>query len=241
MTALSRAGTRTSAQAVRAGTPEVATGVHRASISNQAWLRRLAHDGSVQVSDQVHASGGPELLIGAQDDPLEHEADQIADQVMRAAPAAPPETTMRAMRLSRKCSACEDEEKPRLRAKASASETTGAGEPAPVGVHAVLSAPGRSLDPSTRDFFEPRFGSDFGEVRLHADGQAGASARAVGAVAYAVGNHVVVDPDHCRPDSEAGRRLLAHELAHTLQQSGDRSLAKVRRDVLDGGGGPAAP
>lgn len=104
----------------------------------------------------------------------------------------------------------------------------------------MLNAPGRPLDPSTRDFFEPRFGSNFGAVRLHVDSQAGASAREVGALAYAVGNHVVVDPDHYRPDSEAGRRLLAHELAHTLQQTGDRSLAKVRRDVPNGGA-PAAP
>lgn len=122
MIAVPRAGAvRTSAQAVRAATPDVATGVSRASVGNQAWLRRLAHDSAVPASDQVQASGGRELLIGAQDDPLEHEADQIADQVMRAAPARPPETTTGAMRLSRKCSACEDEEKPRLHAKASAS------------------------------------------------------------------------------------------------------------------------
>jgi hypothetical protein len=64
---------------------------------------------------------------------------------------------------------------------------------------------------------EPRFGFDLSALRLHADAAAVRSAQDHGAIAYAIGSHIVLDPRHLRPDSEGGRRLLAHEIAHTLQ------------------------
>ncbi|HEY9238566.1 MAG TPA: DUF4157 domain-containing protein, partial [Burkholderiaceae bacterium] len=60
-------------------------------------------------------------------------------------------------------------------------------------VQDVLASPGRPLEPATRNWMEPRFGSDFSRVRVHDDGRAAESARAVGALAYAVGSHVVFD------------------------------------------------
>jgi hypothetical protein len=65
---------------------------------------------------------------------------------------------------------------------------------------------------------EPRFGQDFSHVQVHADARAAASARAVEASAYTVGSHVVLGPGASHPDSGAGRQLLAHELAHVVQQ-----------------------
>ena len=65
---------------------------------------------------------------------------------------------------------------------------------------------------------ESRFGRDFSQVRLHTDTQAAHSARAVNALAYAVGNHIVFDRGQYEPAGERGRRLLAHELTHVLQQ-----------------------
>ncbi|HZX72673.1 MAG TPA: DUF4157 domain-containing protein [Rhodanobacter sp.] len=91
-------------------------------------------------------------------------------------------------------------------------------------VRDVLASPGRSLEPATRQWMEPRFGSDFSRVRVHDDGHAAASARAVGALAYAVGSHVVFDTRQYAPHMPAGRRLLAHELAHTLQDPGAGGL-----------------
>ncbi len=87
-------------------------------------------------------------------------------------------------------------------------------------VDEVLRSPGRPLDPDSRAFFEPRFGRDLGEVRVRADAGAARSARAVGALAYTVGRDVVFGAGRFAPGTAAGRRLLAHELTHVLQQRG---------------------
>jgi hypothetical protein len=87
-------------------------------------------------------------------------------------------------------------------------------------VHKVLRSPGQPLDVASRAFFEPRFGHDFSQVRVHTDVEAAESARAVNAVAYTVGRDVVFGHGKFAPYSEAGQRLLAHELAHAVQQRG---------------------
>jgi uncharacterized protein DUF4157 len=91
---------------------------------------------------------------------------------------------------------------------------------APPIVHDVLREPGRELDAGTRAHFEPLFGKSFGDVRVHLDSRAARSADAVGAHAYAVGNHLVFGGGRYAPATEQGRELLAHELVHTIQQAG---------------------
>jgi hypothetical protein len=78
---------------------------------------------------------------------------------------------------------------------------------------------GRPLAASDRAFFEPRLGADLHAVRLHDDATAFAAATALGASAYTVGPHIVLGPRAPDPASSAGRRLLAHELAHVAQQA----------------------
>jgi hypothetical protein len=90
--------------------------------------------------------------------------------------------------------------------------------PVPPLVHDVLRSPGQLLDPATRAFMEPRFGHDFGAVRVHTDIRAGKSAEAVNALAYTIGRDIVFGPSQYSPGSEIGSRLLAHELAHIVQQ-----------------------
>ncbi|HEY2504511.1 MAG TPA: DUF4157 domain-containing protein [Mycobacterium sp.] len=90
---------------------------------------------------------------------------------------------------------------------------------APQVVNAVLRSRGVPLDAATRAFMEPRFGHDFSRVRVHADVQAANSARAVNALAYTVGNDLVFGDGQHAPHTGPGRKLLAHELAHTVQQS----------------------
>lgn len=90
---------------------------------------------------------------------------------------------------------------------------------APPIVSEVLRSPGRPLPPRARAFFEPRFGHDFSQVRLHTDHHAAESARAVNALAYTVGPNVVFAANRFAPDSLEGQRLMAHELAHVVQQS----------------------
>jgi hypothetical protein len=86
-------------------------------------------------------------------------------------------------------------------------------------VHDVLQSPGQPLDAATRAYMEPRFDHDFSRVRVHADGAAAASARSVDALAYTSGSNVVFGEGQFAPESTCGRRLLAHELAHVIQQS----------------------
>jgi hypothetical protein len=89
---------------------------------------------------------------------------------------------------------------------------------APPIVHEVLNSPGQPLDVASRQFFEPRFGHDFSRVRVHTDDRAAESARAVNAAAYTVGSDMVFDSDHYRPSDGNSRQLVAHELAHVVQQ-----------------------
>lgn len=90
-------------------------------------------------------------------------------------------------------------------------------------VHDVIRSPAQPLDAATRTFMEPRFGHDFSNVRVHADSRAAESARAVDALAYTVGRDVVLGGGQHRPGSAIGRKLLAHELMHVMQQSGASS------------------
>jgi Domain of unknown function (DUF4157) len=167
----------------------------------------------------------PKLVIGEVDDPLEHEADQIAYQVMRmsepglAVTAGPPQ-------LSRKCSDCEEEDK--LRRKTIGPQAV-AGE-APEMVHQTLRSPGQPLDTKTRGYFEPRFGHDFSRVRIHSDASAAASARSVDARAYTFGSDIVFAAGAFSPGTSAGQRLLAHELAHTVQQHGGGAALRRQPD-----------
>ena len=85
-------------------------------------------------------------------------------------------------------------------------------------VHDVLRAPGQPVDEGTRTFMESRFGHDFSRVRVHTDGKAPESARAVNALAYTVGRDVVFGAGQYAPGTTAGRRLMAHELSHVVQQ-----------------------
>jgi hypothetical protein len=91
---------------------------------------------------------------------------------------------------------------------------------APRAVHEVLSRPGRALDPPDLVAWGARFGHDFSAVRVHDDADAHRSARAVGANAYTVGSDIVFGAGRYTPSTATGRRLLAHELTHVVQQSG---------------------
>jgi hypothetical protein len=88
----------------------------------------------------------------------------------------------------------------------------------PDSVPAVVREPGRALDESTRRQMQARLGHDFGSVRVHADARAATSARAVDAVAYTVGEHVVLDEARMPAAPSERASVLAHELVHTVQQ-----------------------
>ncbi len=175
---------------------------------NQAVLRMLSPSApTIQTKLTVNRPG----------DPFEQEADRVADQVMRMTAPTMVQRTWSACqdedKVQRKCTECEEEEK-----KTELQETTAGPQFAPPSVHDVLSSPGQPLDPATRAFMEPRFGQDFGHVRIHTDAGAAESAYAVNALAYTVGPNVVFGAGKYAPASSEGRRLLAHELTHVVHQ-----------------------
>jgi Domain of unknown function (DUF4157) len=104
----------------------------------------------------------------------------------------------------------------------------------PASVTGTVAAPGRPLDAGARATMESRFGRDFGGVRIHTDHQAAESARAVNARAYTVGQHIAFAGGQYQPHTPTGQHLLAHELAHTVQQRGlQRKPSEV--GILDPG------
>lgn len=112
------------------------------------------------------------------------------------------------------CAACQEKQQASLRRKiGNQSEPEGV----PPVVNEVLHSGGQPLSAEVRDFMEPRFGEDFSQVRVHTDEKAAESARAVNALAYTVGQKIVFGAGQYQPGTSQGQRLLAHELAHTLQ------------------------
>jgi hypothetical protein len=191
------------------------------TIGNQAMLRLLAQRASAARSNEPGASenaaalsGGiqAKLKVGAVNDPLEHEADRVAEHVM-SMPAPGVFASAAPLQVSRKCAACEEEEK--LQKKPAGPQATASDAPI---VHEVLRSPGQPLDESSRAYFEPRFGRDFSRVRVHTGRQATESARKMSARAYTSGSHIVFGDGEYAPASDAGRQLLSHELTHVIQQ-----------------------
>lgn len=170
------------------------------------------------------------LRINEVNDPAEREADRVATAVM-AAPSGdahpPPVATMPGPVVQRKCAACEEDERVQVQRKESSPAQPVAVPPA-VGV--VLSSAGQLLDRGTRTFMEKRFAHDFSDVRVHTDPQAADSARAVNALAYTVGSDVVFGASGYQPQTNSGRRLLAHELTHVIQQRASSEL-RIQRSL----------
>ena len=160
------------------------------------------------------------LKIGAVNDPLEHEAERVADQVMRM-PLQDAVSTSAPPMIRRKYEKYIDEEE--FQKRETEPQAT-AGE-VPASVHQALRSPGQPLDIQSRTFFETRFGSDFSHVRIHADRSSGESAQSLAARAYTSGSHIVFGPGQYSPASHSGRHLIAHELGHVLQQTAAHSAA----------------
>ena len=175
------------------------------------------------------------LRMSTPQDSAERDAAQAAQQVMqmpdRAAPAVlPPRPASAVQRL--------------VRASAGTAEPE---PPADAGarIQAARSG-GVPLSPVLRDFMAPRFGADFSAVRLHTGAESAALSVALGARAFTAGAHIHFAAGECRPETAAGRALIAHELAHTLQQGAARrtqgggvvlpqraALPEVQRDAIE--------
>ena len=163
---------------------------------------RFGHDFSqVPLHATTPARIQPKLIVNSPGDIYEQEADRVAEQVL-AAPAhpavggAPPHI------------------------QRYAGQATEGSNTAPASVDRALASSSRPLEPVLRQDMEQGFGHDFSQVRVHSGTAAEQSARDVSANAYTVGHDIVFGAGRFAPQTSQGRRLLAHELTHVVQQSG---------------------
>jgi hypothetical protein len=166
------------------------------------------------------------LGVNKPGDEYEQEADRISEQVMRM----PEPQLQRACACGGTCPKCQTEqpghEVGRLQTQRGESGDWGQTEVPPL-VHEVLRSPGQPLDLATRAFMEMRFGHDFSRVRVHHDEKAAESAKSIQALAYTSGNHIAFKDGQYSPTTEGGKRLLAHELVHTMQQGNNILHRKI--------------
>lgn len=155
-----------------------------------------------------------DLNVSQPDDPTEIEADQIADTVMRM-PVGEGKPALR-----------EGREANTLHRKASEDSASPQSVPGIFGLH------GRPLDVGTREFFEPRFGRDLGDIRIHTGNETNNTAQNISARAYTLGSNIGFATGSYDPVSHEGRRLIAHELAHVVQQQNETAPGIVHRDFV---------
>jgi Domain of unknown function (DUF4157) len=184
--------------------------------------QRRSPTAATSLSGALH----PKLVVGRVNDPLEDEADRVTERVMRMADPQRP-FVVRPPRISRE-NAPSGKEKRHQGSESRTPEKSSAAE-IPESLHEVLLSPGQSLDASSLAYFETRFGHDFSHVRVHTGAAADQSARELNAYAFTVGHDIVFGQGKLAPERHEGRRLLAHELTHVVQSTGDPTV--VRRYV----------
>ena len=182
----------------------------------------------------------PKLTVNVPNDAFEREADRVADQVMRMPDplGANPTRIQRSCancrkgleqsRIQRLCSKCEEELHRKPSEPLSSPEI-------PSSVQAQINglrSGGEPLPETVRTFFEPRFGRDFGDVRIHSGPSAARAAQSISARAYTLGRDMVFGSGQYQPDSIEGKRLLAHELTHVVQQGAAGSTRLQRQAIL---------
>jgi hypothetical protein len=187
------------------------------TVGNQAAQRLLA----VDTLAAKNTSTANQMATNAPGDQYEQEAVRVSQQLMRTS-----EPQQRVGAWGR--ADCGHE----LVQLKSAVPSGVSSADAPASVHDVLNSPGHPLDAETRTFMGPRFGKDFSDVRVHSDARAVESADAVQARAFTVGHHIVFAAGEYAPGTSAGRALIAHELAHVIQQSSGADDAREQGTVL---------
>lgn len=181
----------------------------------------------------------PKLTVNNPGDDWEKEADEIADKVLHAPGAGHPSSffTPAGGSLYRKCAHCEEEEKKRVQRKESG--LTSANENGGLESYVSgLDGKGQPLSAESNSFFGSRMGRDFSEVRVHTGADAARSAASIQALAYTTGNNIIFNTGQYSPGTNDGKKLLAHELTHVIQQGGGKNC--IQRDYAKDLPNPAA-
>lgn len=167
------------------------------------------------------------LTIGAPNDKYEQEADRVADQVMRM----PDSRVKHRETVSQLQMQPMEEEEEMLQGKAADSGGLPVSNQVQLQIN-NLRGGGHPLPESVRGFFEPRFGYDFSDVRTHTDAQAVATAKTINAKAFTVGRDVAFGAGQYSPETKEGKKLLAHELTHVVQQRGNGSKHLQSKQII---------
>jgi hypothetical protein len=162
----------------------------------------------------------PKLAINQPNDVYEQEADAMAEKVMRPGNYLQNQNTFFKPSVSsvqRKCAHCEEEEKKQVQRKE--TDATTMASSTTENYISSINGSGNKLSPDERNFFEPKFGTDLSNVRIHTGTQANESAKSISALAYTHGNNIIFANNQYQPFTDPGKKLLAHELTHVMQQS----------------------
>jgi hypothetical protein len=199
------------------------------TIGNQT-VQRLISSNNVGFDFAKIGILQPKLKVSQPGDAYEQEADKIAEQVVRMSDSFDSVTLIAATNgeegVDRKCEACimkKEEEKLEISLKPSATFSSETNDETANEINSLRSTGGSSLDPSIKGFMEQKFGFDFSNVRIHSDERATRSARSINALAYTIGNEIVFGEAQYRPFTFEGKRLLAHELTHVVQQTSPKN------------------
>jgi hypothetical protein len=168
------------------------------------------------------------LTVGSANDAHEHEANRMADMVMRKPDNSRTEVrdTIITPVIQRACAHCEQEKEQTAQRKETGAAISGF--TAPPSVSKAISRSGSGLDSNAKTFMESRFNRSFDNVQVHTDSESAASARDISARAYTSGNHIVFGDGQYQPNTEEGRHLLAHELTHTIQQETNSTIQRKK-------------
>jgi Domain of unknown function (DUF4157) len=189
--------------------------VHQISPSNGPQIQRqssCACGGGCPRCQAKHIESAGNPHISSRADPHERQANEIADQVLRM---DEPDSVPSPVNLHPSPAASNE---PKRSIQTKAAPQAGGGPDAQAAVSATQ-RDGAPLSAETRSYFEPRFGVDFSHVRVHADADAASAAGGIQARAYTVGENIVFGSGEYSPGSNEGKRILAHELTHVVQQT----------------------
>jgi hypothetical protein len=173
----------------------------------------------------------PRLTINNPNDVYEQEADAIADKIMRMEQPFIQSKKIPLTQLQRKCAHCEEEEKKMQRKEINTKQATA--NNSLENYVSTLSNSGQPLPGELRSYYEPHFGYDFSNVKVHTNTVAAKSAQSINALAYTSGNNIVFNNGQYAPDTSNGKRLLAHELTHVVQQNAQQLSRSIMRQPDD--------
>jgi hypothetical protein len=191
----------------------------------ESRLSKIVHPSKLRVHKK--------LSVGAVNDPLEYEADAMADKVMKT----PDDQT-----IQRKAScSCNDYDDEHVHLKPLANQVTpfiqAKGDEGSTVSNSVSDrvkstmGGGSPLSDSTKSFMENRFGTDFSDVKIHTGDESIQLSQELNAKAFTVSNNVYFNSGQYQPDTSSGKHLLAHELTHVVQQG--KEVSRINRDIYD--------